>query len=162
MTAPPRAATALLKSLADWVPTWSVFTRAANGPCEFGGLSEETNGEGKSHRVVTVENVDSFLIRAVHVDGRAFVALWVHRPGIVLGPTKLRTRLLELAACDLNEAEAVLIGLVAARALWKPHGWKLDLAWRGKHLGEHAPKRLTATELKAYIAEGYSDLKAVA
>lgn len=104
----PRAATALLAKL----EAWSVFERAARGPCEFGGLSEETNGEGKRHRVTVVEDVDSYLVRARHVDGRAFVAVWVRRSG---------------------------------------KGWTLDTAWRGRRRDEHAPKQVTATQLRAYV-----------
>lgn len=73
----PTAARTLLRQLEDW----SVKTTHATGPCEFGGLSEDTDGEGKRHRVSNVEDVDSVLLRATHVDGRAFVALWIRRPG---------------------------------------------------------------------------------
>lgn len=79
MTDVPRAATALLRTLSACVPAWSVYTHASSGTCEFGGLSEETDGEGKRHRVSNIEPVDSFLIRARHVDGRAFVAVWLAR-----------------------------------------------------------------------------------
>lgn len=75
MTETPRAAKALLTKLS----AWSVYQHASSGTAEFGGLSEETDGEGKRHRVVVVEPVDSFLVRAAHVDGRAFVAVWMCR-----------------------------------------------------------------------------------
>jgi hypothetical protein len=73
----PTAAKTLLKKLSDW----SVKVTHATGRLEFGGLSEETDGEGKRHRVSVPEDVDSCLVQARHVDGRAFVALWVHRHG---------------------------------------------------------------------------------
>ena len=111
----PTAASALLKQLRDLVPAWSIYGPAhATGPCTFTGLSETEDGEGKRKRVELVEQVDSVLIRAYHVDGRAIVALWVRRP---------------------------------ARK-----GWTLDMAWRGRDAGEHVPRRLTATQLKAYVA----------
>lgn len=81
MTDLPAAATTLLKQLRELVPAWSIASpRHATGPCAFGGLSEETDGEGKRKRIAVVEQVDSVLIRACHVDGRAIVALWVRRP----------------------------------------------------------------------------------
>lgn len=73
----PTAARSLLRQLEDW----SVKTSCASGELEFGSLSEETDGEGKRHRVSHVEAVDSVLVRARHLDGRAIVALWVHRHG---------------------------------------------------------------------------------
>jgi len=106
----PPAARTLLKQLAQWSvegPT------CATGPCTFGGLSQETDGEGKRKRIAIIEQVDSVLIRARHVDGRALVALWVRRP--------------------------------------ERKGWALDMAWRGRHPSEHAPRPLTATQLRAYI-----------
>ena len=84
MTTPdlPTAANTLLKQLREHAPAWSIAgPRHATGPCAFGGLSEETDGEGKRKRIERIEQVDSVLIRAVHVDGRALVALWMRRPG---------------------------------------------------------------------------------
>lgn len=73
----PASARALLRQLDDW----STQITHATGPCEFGGLSEDTDGEGKRHRISALEDVDSVLLRGAHVDGRAFVALWIRRPG---------------------------------------------------------------------------------
>lgn len=112
----PTAAKTLLKKLDDW----SVETTCASGELEFGGLSEDTDGDGKRHRVSVLDAVESVLVRARHVDGRAIVALYVHRVG------------------DLTPAGG--------------RKWKLDMAWRGRHLDEHAPHQLTATELAAYVA----------
>lgn len=70
-----------MRTLLRQLDGWSTSASHATGPCEFGGLSEETDGEGKRHRVSVVEDVDSVLLRAAHADGRAFVALWVRRPG---------------------------------------------------------------------------------
>lgn len=79
----PSAANTLISRLG---PGWTVaLAQHATGEMDFGGLSEETDGEGKRHRVVNVEPVESYLVRAHHVDGRAFVAVWVSR---VLRPTK--------------------------------------------------------------------------
>lgn len=79
MSAPdlPTAARTLLKQLDGWSVEGP---RHAIGPYVFGGLSEETDGEGKRKRIQTVEQVDSVLVRARHVDGRALVALWMRRP----------------------------------------------------------------------------------
>lgn len=71
----PRAAKALLAKLS----AWSVHTHASSGTAEFGGLSEDTDGEGRRRRVSVIEPVESFLVRAAHVDGRAFVAVWMCR-----------------------------------------------------------------------------------
>lgn len=73
----PAAARTLLRQLGGW----STRTNPATGPCEFGGLSEETDGNGRRRRVNVVEIVDSLLVQARHVDGRALVALWIRRPG---------------------------------------------------------------------------------
>jgi hypothetical protein len=111
----PVAANTLLKQLREHVPAWSVAEpRHATGPLAFGGLSEQTDGEGKRRRIEIIEQVDSVLIRACHVDGRALVALWIRRS----------TR----------------------------KGWTLDMAWRGRRPDEYAPQRITATQLKAYVA----------
>jgi hypothetical protein len=111
----PTAANTLLKQLRELVPAWSIDgPHHATGPCAFGGLSEETDGEGKRRRIEIIEQVDSVLIRARHADGRAIVALWVRRPS--------------------------------------RKGWTLDMAWRGRAAHEHAPRQLTATALKAYVA----------
>lgn len=31
--------------------------------------------------------------------------------------------------------------------------WTADMIWRGRHDGEHAPRQLTATQLRAYVAD---------
>lgn len=47
----------------------------------------------------------------------------------------------------------------AVRALFvcrtnKPkRAWTMSTAWRGRHDDEHAPRQLTTTELRAYLAE---------
>jgi len=44
------------------------------------------------------------------------------------------------------------------RAVWvcrtdkAKRSWTMTIAWRGRHDGEHTPRALTATELKAYVA----------
>ncbi len=106
----PTAAKTLLRQLDDW----SVEVNPSSGTWEFGSLSEDTDGEGKRHRVSVTEDVESYLVRGRHVDGRAFVAIWMRRAG--------------------------------------RKGWTLDTCWRGRALGEHAPKQITATALKAYVA----------
>jgi hypothetical protein len=73
----PKAATALVRRLVGW----STALVHGSGQLAFGGLSEDTDGEGKRHRVSSIEDVDSVLVRARHVDGRALVALWIRRPG---------------------------------------------------------------------------------
>jgi hypothetical protein len=71
----PRAATALLAQLDGWTHTIT----HATGPCTFGGLSEDTDGEGKRHCVEVVEDVASVCLRAHHSDGRRLNALWIKR-----------------------------------------------------------------------------------
>lgn len=88
----PRAAKALVARLEDW----SVHQYASSGTCDFGGLSEDTDGEGKRSRVSNVEPVDSYLVRAVHADGRAFVAVWACR---LSRPTKSGGRSWSLDTC---------------------------------------------------------------
>jgi len=74
----PRAAGALAKKL-ELDPAWRVRVIPGHGGTEFGGLSEDTNGEGKRHRVSEYIEVDSVSVRAQHTDGRALVAVWVPR-----------------------------------------------------------------------------------
>ena len=71
----PRATQALIAQLDGWTHTIT----HARGPCTFGGLSEETDGEGKRHRVEVTEDVDSVCLRARHDDGRRLVAVWIKR-----------------------------------------------------------------------------------
>jgi hypothetical protein len=72
----PTAVSSLLARLDGWTHT----TSHATGPCTFGGLSEETDGDGHHSQIEVVEQVDSVCVRACHPDGRAIVALWVRRP----------------------------------------------------------------------------------
>jgi hypothetical protein len=74
----PRAAGALAKKL-ELDPDWRVRVIPGHGGTEFGGLSEDTNGEGKRHRVSEYIEVDSVSVRAQHTDGRALVAVWIKR-----------------------------------------------------------------------------------
>jgi hypothetical protein len=67
------------RSLLRQLEGWSTQVRHATGHCQFNALSEDTNGEGRRHRVSVIEAVDSVLVRARHVDGRALVALWMRR-----------------------------------------------------------------------------------
>ena len=73
----PAAARTLLRQLDSWSVAGPVH---ATGPCTFTGLSETEDGHGKRKRIELVELVESVLIRACHVDGRALVALWIRRP----------------------------------------------------------------------------------
>lgn len=104
----PTAARSLLRKLDGW----STQLCHGSGSLEFGGLSVETDGNGKRKRISYFETVDSVLVRARHVDGRALVALWIRRAG--------------------------------------QKGWKLDLAWRARHVGELAPREIKARQLTAY------------
>ncbi len=72
----PRATQTLIARLDGWVHT----IEHAHGPCEFGGLSETTDGDGKRSRITITEQVDSICVRGDHHEGRAFVALWIRRP----------------------------------------------------------------------------------
>ena len=112
MTTPdaPTAAKTLLRQLAEG---WSVAGPTyATGPITVTAYGEP-RGDGTRPKIAVTEVVDSVLVRACHVDGRAVVALWIRRPG---------------------------------------KGWSLDMAWRGRHPHEHAPRRITATQLRAYVA----------
>lgn len=77
-TETPRAAGALAKKL-DADPGWAVRVIPGHGGTEFGGLSEDTNGNGKKHRISQFIEVDSVSVRAKHSDGRALVAVWIKR-----------------------------------------------------------------------------------
>lgn len=72
----PAAAKTLIKRLP---PGWSHKIMEASGETDFGGLSEETDGEGKRHKVVNIEPVRSYRVSGWHTDGRGFVAVWVNR-----------------------------------------------------------------------------------
>lgn len=112
----PVAARALLRQLDGWSvegPT------PGAGQWTYTGLSETEDGNGKRKRVEVVEDVESVMVRARHVDGRALIAIWARR---------------------------------ASRK-----GWSLDMAWRGRHGDEYAPRRLTATQLRAYV--GAADVR---
>lgn len=76
-TPPPRAVVTLMAKLTDW----DAELKRAIGPVVFGGLSEDTNGDGKRRRVEITEDVDSIGLRANHPDGRALAALWIRRTG---------------------------------------------------------------------------------
>jgi hypothetical protein len=164
----PAAARTLLKQLGELVPAWSINgPRHATGPCVFGGLSEETDGEGKRKRTQTVEQVDSVLIRAYHADGRALVALWVRRPGFECKPRserwkkalyggrtrKIKGRIYALPSLlTLLPERATTLFVLDLIGQVGPRSWDLDMAWRGRATGEHAPRKLTATQLRAYVA----------
>ena len=82
MTAPdiPVAARTLHRRLVD--AGWSIAgPRHGAGEWGYNSLSEVEDGNGRRKRVEVVEQVESVLIRACHVDRRAIVAMWVRRPG---------------------------------------------------------------------------------
>lgn len=68
------------KNLINKLDGWTHTVAHAHGPCQFNGLSAETDGDGHHKEIEVVEDVDSVCVRASHPDGRAFVALWLHRP----------------------------------------------------------------------------------
>lgn len=148
----PAAAKTLIKELGNW----SVETNPGSGTWEFLGYGEY-RGDGTRPQIKVREPVDSYLVRGKHIDGREFVAIWMRRPGLVLANTvkakKVRPLLLALAGWErLDEPGAALVGLVAMLTIWCRKGWTLDTCWRGKHSDEWAPKQLTATDLKTYVA----------
>jgi hypothetical protein len=112
MTA-PAALTSLTKRLA---PGWTHHVTGPRiGALVVGGLSEETDGEGRRSRVQREVDITSYALKACHsTSGRAFVAVWIQQLGA--------------------------------------SSWKLDMAVRGRHDGEHAPQRLDAGQLSAYAA----------
>ena len=118
MTAPdtPTAARTLLKQLEGWSVAGPTY---ASGPCTFTAYGEP-RGDGTRPRLAVTEVVDSVMVRACHVDGRALVALWIHRHGNLTPKGAKR--------------------------------WALDMAWRARHPSEHVPRRITETQLKAYVA----------
>ena len=80
MTTPdaPTAAKTLLRQLAEG---WSVAGPTyATGPITVTAYGEP-RGDGTRPKIAVTEVVDSVLVRACHVDGRAVVALWIRRPG---------------------------------------------------------------------------------
>jgi hypothetical protein len=66
------------KSLLGQLDGWSTYTHAGAGTCEFSEYGE-SRGDGTRPLVKVSEDVDSYLVRAAHVDGRVFVAIWVSR-----------------------------------------------------------------------------------
>ena len=76
----PAAARTLHRRLIE--AGWSIAgPRHGSGAWAYSALSETEDGNGKRKRVELVEDVESVLIRACHVDRRAIVAMWVRRPG---------------------------------------------------------------------------------
>lgn len=141
-------------------PGWSYRVTYATGLCEFGGLSTETDGEGKRKRVTVVEDVDSIGVRLCHAaTGRGAVALWVRRPGYV-GDGKLGVRWRQARRVGgrmlpplLVLADPDAVALVSVLLRWRRRPYEPDMAWRGRHEGEHAPRQLSITELGAYVAQ---------
>jgi hypothetical protein len=84
MTSPatklPGAITTLTKRLADgWTHH---ITGPRTGALAVGGLSEETDGEGRRRRVERAVSVTSYMLAGCHhATGRAFRALWVQQAG---------------------------------------------------------------------------------
>ena len=74
----PAAARTLHRRLIE--AGWSIAgPRHGSGAWAYSALSETEDGNGKRKRTELVEDVESVLVRARHVDGRALVALWVRR-----------------------------------------------------------------------------------
>jgi hypothetical protein len=73
----PTTARSLLRKLEGW----QTDVQYGTFPTEFGGLSAVPDGNGKHSRVSVAETVDGVLLRAMHPDRRAFIALWIRRPG---------------------------------------------------------------------------------
>lgn len=71
----PKPATALLRKLEGW----STEVTPGAGEWTFGGLSEEPGADGKRHRVSVLAPTESVLIRAMHVDRRALIVMWLRR-----------------------------------------------------------------------------------
>lgn len=67
------------KQLIDQLDGWTHEVRHARGPATFGGLSEDTDGDGKRSRIEIIEEVDSVCLRARADDGRRLVAVWTKR-----------------------------------------------------------------------------------
>lgn len=115
----PSALKTLTRKFADG---WTHHvTGPRTGTLVVGGLSEETDGEGRRHRIEREVSVSSYMLKGCHAaTGRALVAVWVHRHG------------------ELTKKGAL--------------SWALDLAYRGRHDGEHTPQALTAQQLAAYAS----------
>jgi hypothetical protein len=107
----PTAITTLTRRMADgWTHH---ITGPRTGTLVLGGLSEDTDGEGRRSRVEREVSVTSFMLAGCHhATGRAFVAVWVQQKS--------------------------------------SKSWKLDIAVRGRHDGEHTPQHLDAGQLAAY------------
>ena len=78
MTDLPAGPKMLLNKAAD---PWTHRVRHVTTEAEFGGLSEDEDGDGHKHKIVVRETVDSIGVRFDHPDGRAAVAVWVRRAG---------------------------------------------------------------------------------
>lgn len=114
----PGAAATLLKKLDGWSIEHS---GGSSGTVTTTALGEP-RGDGTCPRVEVATPADCYVIRAVHVDGRAFVATWVHRQGNV-----------SKTGAPVWTVDTIWRG----RHLASPEDW--------------TPKQLTSTELKAYI-----------
>lgn len=76
----PAAARTLHRRLIE--TGWSIAgPHHGSGAWTYSALSEVEDGNGRRKRVEVVEQVESVLIRACHVDRRTIVAMWVRRPG---------------------------------------------------------------------------------
>lgn len=78
MTEHPRAVNLFIKRFGVG---WRHQVIYGTGEMTFGGLSEETDGDGKRTRVSSVETVESVSVRGCHTGGRSMAAVWVKRIG---------------------------------------------------------------------------------
>lgn len=66
--------------LASCAPGWKGTVTRAEGTLDTGGLSEETNGDGKRTRVARTLTVESIAVRLQHADGRGVRVLYWRDP----------------------------------------------------------------------------------
>lgn len=155
MTDLPRGVTTLLNKAAD---PWTYRVRHVTTEAEFGGLSEDEDGDGKRHRVTTTETVDSIGVRFDHPDGRAAVAVWVRRAGWVctgkLGVRWWKTTTARKRARPplLVLADPAAVALVSVLLRWSRRSYAFTVGVRGRHEAEYTPVELDATQLGAYVA----------
>lgn len=153
----PAGVRGLLNKLA---PGWRYTVTHAVGPCEFGGLSEDTDGEGKRSRVTVIEQVDSIGVRLCHpASGRGAAALWIRRPGY-MGDGKLGVRWWKATTVKagtrpplLMLADPSAVALVSVLLRWRRRPYAPEMAWRGRHPDEYAPQQLSITDLGTYVSE---------
>lgn len=117
-------------------------------------------GDGTRPKLTVAAPCRSIAVRAVHeATGRQVRALWVQREGWVC-TTRLGVRWWKTTKTKkgtrtplLVLADPAAVALVSVALRWGLRSYAFEMAWRGRHDGEHTPRELDATEAKAYVID---------